>query len=235
MTQKKTDPDSRSSKKDSEPCKPAAVGRKRDPGLDEKILQATIDALADLGFDGMTMDMVAARGKAGKAALYRRWPSKTMLVKDALIWMSRKHLLPGSLPDTGNLRDDLLALIKPQSIQEGQRKLQVLAGLGSFWKQEEIAETGVTEIFEPWAEANRQLIQRAIKRGEISDRAEVDQACKVISAMTSYRSLIERKTADRDFFVSLIDCVILPALLNPPADTAAKKKKNSESNRKGSS
>ena len=36
--------------------------------------------LAETGFDGMTIDMVAARAKAGKATLYRRWPSKADLV-----------------------------------------------------------------------------------------------------------------------------------------------------------
>lgn len=69
------------------------------------------------------MDMVAARAKAGKATMYRRWSSKVELVRDALTWMNRNHLELDLLPDTGTLQSDLLALLKPQSIEEGERKL----------------------------------------------------------------------------------------------------------------
>lgn len=105
------------------------LGRKRDHTRDDKILEATIDILADTSFDGMTMDMVAARAKAGKATVYRRWSSKAELVRDALAWMNRNHLELESLPDTGTLREDLLVLLKPQSIAEEERKFRVLAGL----------------------------------------------------------------------------------------------------------
>ena len=43
--------------------------------------------LAETGYDGMTIDMVAARARAGKATLYRRWPSKAELVIDAVACM----------------------------------------------------------------------------------------------------------------------------------------------------
>jgi AcrR family transcriptional regulator len=35
----------------------------------------------------MTIDMVAARAKAGKATIYPRWPSKNELVIDAVACM----------------------------------------------------------------------------------------------------------------------------------------------------
>src|SRR5262245_38845873 len=90
-------------------------GRKRDETLDRRIVGAAIDILAEIGFDSMTMDMVAARAKAGKAAVYRRWSSKAELVRDALIWMSRSSVELDDLPDTGSLRGDLLAVLKPYS------------------------------------------------------------------------------------------------------------------------
>ena len=49
------------------------LGRKRDQGRDQELLEATVEILAEVGFDSMTMDLVAARAKAGKATLYRRW------------------------------------------------------------------------------------------------------------------------------------------------------------------
>ncbi|MGI8475910.1 MAG: TetR family transcriptional regulator, partial [Thermomicrobiales bacterium] len=53
------------------------VGRKRDHTRDAAILAAALVVLAEVGYAGMTMDMVAVRAKAGKATVYRRWSSKT--------------------------------------------------------------------------------------------------------------------------------------------------------------
>ncbi|GAA4055021.1 hypothetical protein GCM10023063_49420 [Arthrobacter methylotrophus] len=59
----------------TEPQTPGAaakprLGRKRDHTRDNDILEAALDVLAETGYDGMTIDMVATRAKAGKATLY---------------------------------------------------------------------------------------------------------------------------------------------------------------------
>ncbi|WP_168120755.1 TetR/AcrR family transcriptional regulator [Paenibacillus sp. HB172176] len=191
------------------------LGRKRDHTRDSIILEAAIAILAEAGFDGMTMDMVATRAKAGKATVYRRWSSKSELVREALTWMSRNHLELDSLPDSGTLRGDLLTLLKPQSIEEEERKFRVLAGLGSYLQHPEFAETGISGVFEPWIAANRELMQRAVIRGEISAHADIEMACQVITSMASYYGLIQHKPFDTSLFTGLIDGVLLPALINP--------------------
>src|SRR6478609_3280992 len=108
------------------------LGRKRDHTRDPEILAATLDVLAETGYDGMTVDMVAARAKAGKATLYRRWPSKAELVIEAVACLKRNDLDEASIPDTGTLRGDLIAMIRPPSIQDADRKLRVMAGLASM-------------------------------------------------------------------------------------------------------
>ena len=107
------------------PKSAAVLGRKRDPKLDDTILESTLNILAEKGFDSMTMDMVAADAKSGKATLYRRWPSKPELVRDALIFMSKGSVDVDHLPDTGSLKEDLLAIVKPYSSEHGQRKIRV--------------------------------------------------------------------------------------------------------------
>ena len=52
-----------------------AAGR-WDPTLEATILDATLAAVTELGYDRMTMDDLAARAGVGKAAIYRRWSSK---------------------------------------------------------------------------------------------------------------------------------------------------------------
>ncbi|WP_243073953.1 TetR/AcrR family transcriptional regulator [Microbacterium sp. SS28] len=190
------------------------LGRKRDHTRDAEILDATLDVLAETGYDGMTIDMVAARAKAGKATVYRRWASKPELVLDAVACMKAKDLDLESLPDTGTLRGDLVAMVRSPTIQEGQRKLQVMAGIVSMIARDpELAAAAREAIVEPRAAANRVIFRRAIERGEISSDVDVEALCQIGPAMAAYRTLMLREPVDRDFMITTIDHVILPAAL----------------------
>src|SRR5689334_11946810 len=92
-----------------------ARGRSRDDSRDPQILQATAQLLAEVGYDRLTMDAVAARAHAGKATLYRRWSSKGELVVDALGCAAHGET-PEAAPDTGSLRGDLEALVKARDV-----------------------------------------------------------------------------------------------------------------------
>lgn len=188
------------------------LGRKRDHTRDPEILRAALDVLAEVGFDGMTVDMVAARAKAGKATLYRRWPSKNELVIDAVACMKGADVDPANLPDTGSLRGDLVAMIKAPSIKDGERKMRIMAGLSSMlWRNPELAHVANTAIVEPRVAANRIFIQRAIDRGEISPNCEIETLALISPSMAAYRSLILQKPVDGEFLLALIDGVLMPA------------------------
>jgi AcrR family transcriptional regulator len=188
------------------------LGRKRDHTRDPEILDAAIDVLAETGFDGMTIDMVAARAKAGKATIYRRWPSKADLVLDAVACMKAGELDAEHLPDTGTLRGDLVAMIRPRSIEEGERKLRIMGGLfGMISSSPELADAVHAAIVEPRAAVNRLFLRRAIGRGEISPDCDVETLAVIAPAMAAFRLLIQKQPVDADFLVSLIDGVLLPA------------------------
>src|SRR4051794_12684747 len=154
---------------------PARLGRKRDHTRDADILAAAVDVLAETGYDGMTIDMVAARAKAGKATLYRRWASKSDLVIDAVGCMKKGVYDLDNLPDTGSLRGDLLALIKPHSIEDAAKKMRVMAGVVSMLSRApELADAINTAIMEPRATVNRILLTRAVERGEISADCDIE-------------------------------------------------------------
>ena len=191
---------------------PAKLGRKRDHTRDPEILDAALDVLAETGYDGMTIEMVATRAKAGKATLYRRWASKPELVLDAVACMKSNDIDYDDLPDTGTLRGDLIALIKPPSIRDAERKIKVMAGIVSMLAgNPELAETARQALIEPRATANRILFQRAIDRGEISADVDIEMLCAIGPSIVAYRTLLLREPVDRDFLISNIDRVILPA------------------------
>ncbi|MGC5170307.1 TetR/AcrR family transcriptional regulator [Microbacterium sp. DT81.1] len=188
------------------------LGRKRDHSRDPEILDAALDVLAETGYDGMTIDMVAARAKAGKATLYRRWASKTELVLDAVACMKSRGQDLTSPPDTGTLRGDLVAMVKSPTIAESERKLKVMAGIVSMIARDpELAVAAHEALVEPRAAANRIIFRRAIDRGEISADSDVETLCTIGPAMVAYRTLMLRERVDRDFMIDVIDRIILPA------------------------
>jgi AcrR family transcriptional regulator len=188
------------------------LGRKRDHTRDPDILDAALDVLAETGYDGMTVDMVAARAKAGKATVYRRWPSKAELVLDAVACMKSTDIDLASPPDTGTLRGDLIAMVKNPSIRESERKLKVMAAIVSMIARDpELAVAAKAAIVEPRAAANRIIFRRAIDRGEISADLDIETLCMIGPAMVAYRSLMLRKPVDRAFLIGNIDRIILPA------------------------
>ncbi|WP_252107174.1 TetR/AcrR family transcriptional regulator [Halomonas sp. S3-1-1] len=191
----------------------AARGRKRDPERDVAILEATIDLLAEVGYDGLSTAKVADRAQAGKGTLYRRWPTKTDLVLDAVAHMKAQQIDLEALPDTGSLRGDLLAMFRPQDGAKVDRILRAMAGVVSMISQVPgLADTGDYSIFEPWITANAVLMERAQARGEIPPTADIALAAQIIPSMAAYRALILRVAIDRDLLERLVEQVVLPAL-----------------------
>src|SRR5687768_10063074 len=79
-------------------------GRPRDASRDDALRQAALEVMAEVGYRALTMDAVAARARAGKATIYRRWESKLDLVIDTCTQLATQNL---AAPDTGSLAGDL--------------------------------------------------------------------------------------------------------------------------------
>jgi AcrR family transcriptional regulator len=188
-------------------------GRKRDHSRDGDILDATLDVLAEKGYDGMTIDMVAARAKAGKATLYRRWSSKGDLVVNAVVCMKKALDDSDNLPDTGTFRGDLLAMIQPRTILDAEKRFQVMWGVASMvTRSPELAEAVNAAIIEPSIGIGRRLLRRAVERGEIAAECDIDAVAEIGPAMMAYHVLVLRQPMNREFFIRQFDGVILPAV-----------------------
>ncbi|MFN8513455.1 MAG: TetR/AcrR family transcriptional regulator [Thermomicrobiales bacterium] len=81
-------------------------GRPRSAQAERAILQAALELFADFGYEGMSIEGVAARAGVGKTTIYRRWASK-----DELLIAALGHV-QSEVPvlDSGDLRTDLVAM-----------------------------------------------------------------------------------------------------------------------------
>lgn len=84
------------------------VGRPRSTEAHQAILHATLELFADEGFDAMSIEAIADHAGVGKTTIYRRWDSKEELMLDA----ARSLQAEFPIVDTGNLRDDMIHLLK---------------------------------------------------------------------------------------------------------------------------
>lgn len=62
-----------------------AAGRPRDASIDERVLSVTRELLVEVGWDELSMRLVAARAGVGRSSLNRRWSSKAELVLHAIL------------------------------------------------------------------------------------------------------------------------------------------------------
>ena len=100
--------------------------RRRGEVLERAILRAALDELTEVGYRRMTMDAVAIRAGTNKTAIYRRWPSRAAL---AVAAYRRLVAAAEEPPDTGDLRSDVLALLRRANARMAAPQGEILRGL----------------------------------------------------------------------------------------------------------
>lgn len=158
----------------------------------EKARRAILDAAAELllrrGLGAVSMDAVAERAGVSKATIYRWWPSKEMLALDALLdWAAAT----APARDTGSLRGDVLALLRPW-VREIRRRpfgRVIAAFLSEAQSDPEFADAYRTRYVEPRRDAMRAVFARAAERGEVPADLDVEVALDLIYGAVYHRLL----------------------------------------------
>ncbi|MBY8842447.1 TetR/AcrR family transcriptional regulator [Streptomyces sp. SP2-10] len=190
----------------------AASPRRRGAVLERAILDAALEELGTVGWKGLTMEGIAARAHTGKAAVYRRWPSKEDLVADALVsGLPRVE----KAPDLGSVREDLLALcrqVRQSMYSRPGIALRSIIHECDRMQAERFAGLIVGSVVEPTVELLRDVIDRGIGRGEVRPDAANGYVFDAIPAMMMYRSkMCGSEWSDRDL-EEMVDLLMLPLL-----------------------
>lgn len=196
---------------------PQATRPRIEGDREQQILDATLEVLAEVGYDRLTMDAVATAAKASKATLYRRWNTKQALVVGAVC--SQKA--SGPVPDTGSLREDLLALYCGLGGFPDPRGLAVLAAvITAMSRDEEFAETYRRDFIAPKIAASRVVFDRAIARGEIAEDVDVALLAPALPGIVLHRVFLLGEEATPDLVAKIVDQIIIPAATCPHLPTA---------------
>ena len=146
-------------------------GRPRSEARELDILDAAIGALIAEGYDGMTMEGVAARIGAGKATLYRRWRNKAELVTDAI---SRHSCPPLPAIETGDVRADVRTFLRTmQKMFEGTEGALIAVFTAERIRHPELGATYDRLVVEPRRERLRKIIQQGVDSGQLPADTDV--------------------------------------------------------------
>jgi AcrR family transcriptional regulator len=182
-------------------------GRPRSEKARRAILQAAADLLLDQGGGQVSMDAVADRAGVSKATIYRWWPSKEHLALEALVeWASA-----GAPPrDTGSLRGDLLALVRPwvREIRRRQFGRVIAALIAEAQSDPRFAADYRRHFVEERREPMQAAFKRAIDRGEAPAGLDIDVALDLVYGPLYHRLLHGHAPLSDRFAQEVIDLAL---------------------------
>jgi AcrR family transcriptional regulator len=190
-------------------CRPTGP---RAEAREQAILDAALELLMEVGYDRLSMDALAERAHAGKATIYRHWSGKAQVVAEAV------HRMKGDgeqvpFPSTGSLRGDLVAALDQIACSSSDVDAAIIAGVMSAMRCDaELAELVRTQVLDAKKGEFNEIIERAVRRGELPQGGSAELVEEVISALLINRLVIRGLPLDEAFATHVVDDIVLPLL-----------------------
>lgn len=188
--------------------KRSSVGARRNPDTETAVLDAAEALIAESGYGTLTMEAVAKRARAGKATLYRWWPSKAHLL--LALYSRAKQDIP--TPDTGSLRLDLktyfagmMARLRGDGGMPAQGPYLCLL-IAEAQIDRTVARALQAERHERWHHIDG-MVLRAHARGELNPALTAERAEQKIISMLWYLLLNDQLPA-ADQVPGLVDDIL---------------------------
>ena len=193
---------------------PDARQRRRGAALEDAILDAAYAELSEVGYTAFTVEGVAARARTGKASIYRRWPSKSELVLDALcaaLPTVHECGIDVDLPEQTTTVDALrnvartITALLNSPAGDAMRAVKCEAFLDP-----ELARTVDERFQEPRRQALLRVLQRGVERGEVRPDAVTPMVADVLPAVIAHRVILMREPVTEADLTEIMDRVIIP-------------------------
>ena len=180
--------------------------RRRGLPVVRKVFDVTLQQLAQVGFERLSVPAVATGAGVNKTSVYRRWPTKSDLVRAALDF-SMEHTR--EVPDTGALRSDLIAMARRTTafIESplGKGVLRMLFAEGAHPEVRHLAAS-------MWDQEDHQVIHAvirlAIKRRELPRNTDASLILFTVAGALLHRVVIEQKPISDAFVERVVDLVL---------------------------
>jgi AcrR family transcriptional regulator len=181
-------------------------GRPRDTRATELILKAALELGSEHGFDGLTIEGIAARAGVGKTTIYRRWSSVWAIVMDAVM-AEVTHISP--VLERATARESFTLSIKlvAKSFRGKTGKL-----LRPLIGRAQVDESLRAAIAERWLterrKLSRQMVQRGIDSGELRADLDPDVVLDALYGPLYHRLLLPYDGTDVRLSDAYVDALI---------------------------
>jgi len=189
--------------------------RRRGKALEDAVLDAAWNALLDGGYANFTIEAVAARARTSRPVLYRRWPNRADLAIAAIRHLMHRH--PMNIPDTGNVRGDLIALL-----QHFSENRALFAAFLSLQMSEYFLETNTsladlrTSVLQGNHGQLEAVLARGIDRGEIDQRKLTPRIASLPADLLRHELLMTLKPVPNAVITEFVDDIFLPLVRPAP-------------------
>jgi AcrR family transcriptional regulator len=177
-----------------------------------ELLAVTLRLLQEHGYEGLTVEAVAATARASKATMYRRWPSKAELVLAAFTEGIRQVAIA---PDTGTLRDDLLRLGDAVCQQARLHASTIRAVLVEVSRNSALNDALNHGLLEQRRALIHHILRQAVDRHEIDPAAISDELWDLLPGYLLFRSVMANRPPTHCTVQALVDDVVIPSLTRP--------------------
>lgn len=193
------------------PARRRDAGRPRGDVVVDAVLAATLDELAAVGLEGLSINRIAQRASLNKTSIYRRWPTREALVAAALERIL--DTVGAHVSDTGSLRSDLITVLTPviQLLDQptGRALLRAAFATGTATHVGALA----ARAFENQAASPiHAMIERAEARGEWRHGVSGPQLLSMLVGAAIHRAMLEHATLSAVWLESLVDLVLFGVL-----------------------
>ncbi|MEV4812457.1 TetR/AcrR family transcriptional regulator [Micromonospora avicenniae] len=157
---------------------PRSPGRPRSTRADEAIIDATLNLLAEgAKIDTLSIEAIASRAGVGKATIYRRWPGKEALLRDALT------ILKGTPPTPigRSVREDLVLLLGAVGRNTDPRSEKIMSCLLPEVNRNQDRYELYQGVVEPRRARVREVLERGVRNGELRADLDVELALALLT------------------------------------------------------
>jgi len=181
------------------------TGRRRSARTHEAILEATMDVLAEGGYQELSIERVAMRAGVGKATIYRWWQGKSALVLEAI--QSRAPF--AEVVRTGDPRTDLRAVIQAAADAYATHVVgATLPALASSIAEDSSSSGLLWQFLRPQRDSARQILHQAAAAGAIPADVDIELVIDLCVGTVFYRALIGGNSVDEDMVEQLTSLVV---------------------------
>ncbi|MEU1787419.1 TetR/AcrR family transcriptional regulator [Streptomyces sparsogenes] len=174
-----------------------ARGRPRSEEARRAVLAAALELCRRDGFQPLTIKGIAEAAGVGRQTVYRWWPTKEAVLLEALRDLTEREA-PTLAPDTGDPLRDLETLLVTAYTMTARLTGQAVAGLmAEAQRDPELAERLQTGLLAERRRALREVLERAVRQGELSeDAVSLDLAVDLAFGVMWYRLLSRHAPVD---------------------------------------